>query len=52
MVIMRPFLITARTAAGRITFSALARSSCDAADLAVDIVGDEPCVITVFPGAC
>jgi hypothetical protein len=44
---MRPFLITARTATLCITFSALARSSGDAAMLTAELLGDQPCGITV-----
>ena len=48
---MRPFLITARTAAICLTFSALARSSAEAAELTAALLGDQPCGITVIAGA-
>lgn len=48
---MRPFLITARTATVCVTFSALARSSSEAAILTAELMGDEPCGITVVAGA-
>lgn len=47
---MRPFLITARTATASLTFSTLARSSADAVILAVELLGDQPCSITVTAG--
>lgn len=47
---MRPFIITARTAAISITFSTLARSSSEAAMLTVELLGDQPCGITVVAG--
>lgn len=48
---MRPFLITARTATICITFSTLARSSGEAAMLTAELLGDQPCGITVTAGA-
>jgi hypothetical protein len=47
---MKPFLITARTATARITFSTLARSSSEAAMLTAELLGDQPCGITVIAG--
>jgi hypothetical protein len=44
---MKPFTITARTAAHCIRYSALAMSSIDAAIAAADLFGDTPCGITV-----
>lgn len=44
---MRCFLITARTPTVCLTFSALARSSSDAAMLTAELLGDQPCGITV-----
>jgi hypothetical protein len=45
---MNRFTITARTATGqRITYSALAACSADAARDAADLFGDTPCGITV-----
>jgi hypothetical protein len=46
---MKPYLITARTAAGWIKFGALAVSSVDAALLTADLLGDHPFGITVVP---
>jgi hypothetical protein len=48
---MRPYLITARTATTCLTFSALARSSSEAAMLTAQLLGDQPCGITVVAGA-
>ena len=48
---MRPFIVTARTPIVNITFSALARSSGEAAMLAAELLGDQPCGITVVAGA-
>lgn len=48
---MKPYLITARTATARLQFSALARSSSEAAQLTVELLGDQPCGITVVAGA-
>lgn len=48
---MRTYLITARTATMAITFSALARSSSEAAMLTAQFLGDMPCGITVVAGA-
>ena len=47
---MRPFIITARTPTCCVTFSALAHSSADAALLTVQLLGDQPCGITVVAG--
>lgn len=47
---MHPFLITARTATGCITFGAIAPSSAEAGILAVELLGDQPCGITVVAG--
>lgn len=47
---MKPFLITARTAAVCITFSTLARTSGEAAELTATLLGDQPCGITVIAG--
>lgn len=47
---MRPFLITARTATVCLTFSALARTSAEAAELTAALLGDQPCGITVVAG--
>ena len=47
---MKPFLITARTATVCLTFSALAHSSGEAAELTVALLGDQPCGITVVAG--
>lgn len=44
---MRPFLIKARTATTCITFSTLARSSSEVAMLTAELLGDQPCGITV-----
>lgn len=46
---MRPFLITARTATVCLTFSALAHSSAEAAELTAQLL-DQPCGITVVAG--
>lgn len=46
---MKPFLITARTAAVCITFSTLARTSGEAAVLTAELL-DQPCGITVIAG--
>jgi hypothetical protein len=46
---MQPFLITARTDATCLTFSALARSSAEAAMLSAELLGGQPCGITVTP---
>jgi hypothetical protein len=48
---MKPYLITARTATVCLTFSALARSSSEAAELTAELLGDQPCGITVIAGA-
>jgi hypothetical protein len=48
---MKPFLITARTPTVSITFSTLARSSSEAAMLTAELLGDQPCGITVIAGA-
>jgi hypothetical protein len=48
---MRPYLITARTATVCITFSTLARTSGEAAELTAQLLGDQPCGITVVAGA-
>jgi hypothetical protein len=47
---MKPFLITARTTTVCITFSALARSSAEAAEMTIELLGDEPCGVTVVTG--
>ncbi|MBD8565054.1 hypothetical protein IFU01_12385 [Oxalobacteraceae sp. CFBP 8763] len=47
---MKQFLITARTSAVCITFSALARSSAEAAELTIELLGDLPCGVTVVAG--
>lgn len=47
---MKPFLITARTATVCVTFSALARTSSEAAILTAELLGDQPCGITVVAG--
>ena len=47
---MKPFLITARTPTTSLTFSALARSSGEAAMLTAELLGDQPCSITVIAG--
>jgi hypothetical protein len=47
---MKPFVITARTATMSLTFSALARSSGEAAELTAELLGDQPCGITVVAG--
>jgi hypothetical protein len=47
---MKPFLITARTATACMTFSTLAHSSSDAAVMAAELLGDQPCGITVKAG--
>jgi len=47
---MKKFLITARTALVCITFSALARSSAEAAELTIELMGDQPCGVTVTAG--
>ena len=47
---MKPFLITARTSLVCITFNALARSSAEAAELTIELMGDQPCGITVMAG--
>jgi len=47
---MKPFLITARTATVCLTFSALAASSIEAAILTAELLGDQPCGITVVAG--
>lgn len=44
---MKHFLITARTPTLYITFNALARSSSEAAMLTAEMLGDQPCGITV-----
>lgn len=46
---MHPFLIRAQTATGCLTFSALAHCSAEAAMLSVELLGDQPCGITVTP---
>jgi hypothetical protein len=46
---MRTFLITARIPGNCMTFTALARSSAEAAMLSADLLGDQPCGITVTP---
>lgn len=46
---MFPFLIKACTANGSVTFSAIARSSAEAAMLSTELLGDQPCGITVTP---
>jgi hypothetical protein len=48
---MRPFIITARTASISITFSTMARTSAEAAELTAQLLGDQPCGITVVAGA-
>jgi hypothetical protein len=48
---MRRFLITARTPTTSITFNALARSSSEAAMLTAELLGDQPCGITVVAEA-
>lgn len=48
---MLPFLITARTATVSITFSTMARTSAEAAELTAQLLGDQPCGITVVAGA-
>ena len=48
---MKPFLITARTSTCCLTFSALARTSAEAAELTAALLGDQPCGITVVAGA-
>lgn len=48
---MRLYLITARTPTVRLQFSALARSSAEAAQLTAELLGDQPCGITVVAGA-
>ena len=47
---MKPFIITARTPTICITFSALARSSAEAAELTIELLGDLPCGVTVVAG--
>lgn len=47
---MKHFIIKARTATACLTFSALARSSSDAVILTAELLGDQPCSITVFAG--
>lgn len=47
---MKPYLITARTPTVCITFSALARSSAEAAQLTIELLGDQPCGVTVIAG--
>lgn len=47
---MSHFTITVRTATHRNTFSAIAASSCEAAMLAAELLGDQPCGITVVAG--
>lgn len=47
---MKPYLITARTATVCLTFSALARTSAEAAELTAQLLGDQPCGITVIAG--
>jgi hypothetical protein len=44
---MKPFEITVRTAATTFTFSVVARSSSELAVLTAEVLGDEPCGITV-----
>jgi len=48
---VKPFLIKARTATASLTFSTLARSSSDAVILTAELLGDQPCSITVIAGA-
>ena len=47
---MKPFLITARTASVCITFSTMAYTSGQAAELTAELLGDQPCGITVVAG--
>jgi len=47
---MKPFLITARTPTVCLTFSAMARTSGEAAMLTAALLGDQPCGITVVAG--
>lgn len=47
---MKPYVITARTLTVCMIFSALARTSAEAAELTVALLGDQPCGITVIPG--
>ncbi len=46
---MHAFNITVRIGGTSITYSALAKSSCDAWDCAAEAQGDTPCGITVTP---
>ena len=48
---VKPFLITARTATACLTFTTLAESSSDAVILTAELLGDQPCSITVKAGA-
>lgn len=48
---MSQFKITARTASICLTFTAIARSSGEAALLTAAFLGDQPCGITVIAGA-
>lgn len=48
---MRPYLITARTPTVCLRFSTMARSSAEAAQLTAELLGDQPCGITVVAGA-
>ena len=47
---MNPFVINARTSTVCITFSALASSSAEAAELTIELLGDLPCGVTVVAG--
>lgn len=48
---MRTFLITVRTPTMSVTFNAPARSSSEAAMLTAELLGDQPCGITVVAEA-
>jgi hypothetical protein len=48
---VKPFLITARTATACLTFTTLAHSSSDAVILTAELLGDQPCSISVKAGA-
>jgi hypothetical protein len=48
---VKPFLITARTATARLTFTTFAHSSSDAVILTAELLGDQPCSISVKAGA-
>jgi len=47
---MRHYLITARTPTVCLKFSAIARTSAEAAELTAELLGGQPCGITVIAG--